>query len=553
MGARDRSSFVSGVGSQSPSDGVGAESPESPESREPPESPESSEQQGGLARRTVLRLGAAGAVGVGLTTVRGVAMPYLADRGWLSADGAFAATSTALSDALYTEEFPTSPLILTPFRDALAVPKALRPTSRSEYRRWPNPPGPGRGQQNSLGNARHQMWPNKVRYPDPIVYEIDLLVRRHSFTSSKVLPIDSNGRPTISFNVSGQVFTAGTRRSLPASTIYGFNGAFPGPMINAEYGRPCLIRFRNRLHQNPLGLDRQDFGSPDWSFLTHLHNGHTAPESDGNPHYSMTAGPKGPGYMPGMWVDNLYLNWPAGGDDREKQSFFWFHDHRMDHTGANVYKGMVGLYPDLRPEARDGHGRRAPGAAPAGRAQEPPRRQLRRRLRHPAGVLRLPSERRRDGAPRRARPGVPEGAEPEDTPQVVGDDVLQALPEPRLRRRHLHGQRHGIPGAAREAAEVPLPVPRRLRRPDLRVQADELHEGPEVGGLASVTPATSSRVSTGSRTDSSACGSTRSPPTAGCCPSRSSATRSSCGRPSGARSSSTSPATRMVLPRPRAT
>jgi len=322
----------------SPSDGAGAESPES------------SEQQGGLARRTVLRLGAAGAVGVGLTTVRGVAMPYLADRGWLSADGAFAATSTALSDALYTEEFPTSPLILTPFRDALAIPKALRPTSRSEYRRWPNPPGPGRGQQNSLGNARHQMWPNKVRYPDPIVYEIDLLVRRHSFTSSKVLPIDSNGRPTISFNGSGQVFTAGTRRSLPASTIYGFNGAFPGPMINAEYGRPCLIRFRNRLHQNPLGLDRQDFGSPDWSFLTHLHNGHTAPESDGNPHYSMTAGPKGAGYMPGMWVDNLYLNWPAGGDDREKQSFFWFHDHRMDHTGANVYKGMVGLYPIYDPK-----------------------------------------------------------------------------------------------------------------------------------------------------------------------------------------------------------
>ena len=121
-------------------------------------------------------------------------------------------------------------------------------------------------------------------------------------------------------------------------------------MINAEYGKPALVRFSNHLDENPDNLDRQDFGSPDLSFLTHLHNGHTAPESDGNPHYSMRRGPKDKGYKPGMWVDNLYLNWPAGNDYREKQSFFWFHDHRMDHTGSNVYKGMVGLYPIYDPE-----------------------------------------------------------------------------------------------------------------------------------------------------------------------------------------------------------
>ena len=109
------------------------------------------------------------------------------------------------------------------------------------------------------------------------------------------------------------------------------------------------MRFINKLDENPKNLDRQDFGAPDYSFLTHLHNAHTAPESDGQPHYSMNYGPKNHGYKPGMWVDNLYLNWPAGNDEREKQSFFWFHDHRMDHTGANVYKGMVGLYPIYDP------------------------------------------------------------------------------------------------------------------------------------------------------------------------------------------------------------
>ena len=79
---------------------------------------------------------------------------------------------------------------------------------------------------------------------------------------------------------------------LPPSTIYGFNGTFPGPRINAEYGKPALVRFENQLDQNPYNLDRQDFGAPDWSFLTHLHNGHTAPESDGQPHYAMRYGPR---------------------------------------------------------------------------------------------------------------------------------------------------------------------------------------------------------------------------------------------------------------------
>ncbi|MFE4543893.1 multicopper oxidase family protein [Arthrobacter sp. NPDC056727] len=305
----------------------------------------------GLARRTLLRLGAAGGAGAALAAAQTWAAPLLAQRGLLSADGAFAATSTALSDNLfYIEKYPTSPLILSPFSDPLPVPKALAPVPKSEVDSWSNPPGPGPGQQNSLRNERHQIWPNQIGYPDPIVYKINVQLRIHRFTTSQVLPIDGNGDPTVSFDANRKKYAAGTKRTLPLSTIYGFNGTFPGPMINAEYGKPALVRFENHLDENPMNLDRQDFGSPDLSFLTHLHNGHTAPESDGNPHYSMVAGPKHPGFRPGMFVDNLYLNWPAGNDEREKQSFFWFHDHTMDHTGSNVYKGMVGLYPIYDPK-----------------------------------------------------------------------------------------------------------------------------------------------------------------------------------------------------------
>jgi FtsP/CotA-like multicopper oxidase with cupredoxin domain len=181
-----------------------------------------------------------------------------------------------------------------------------------------------------------------------------------------VQPIDSFGK-----NVVPPGKANSNPRPLPQSTIYGFNGTFPGPRINAEYGQPALVRFENHLDVSN-GFDRQDFGAPNHSFLTHLHNGHTAPESDGQPHYAFHRfGPFGrfeheAAFEPGEWVDQLYLGYPAGGDDREKQSFFWFHDHVHGHTGANVYKGMVGLMPIYDPKIDRGdetdlNGLRLPG------------------------------------------------------------------------------------------------------------------------------------------------------------------------------------------------
>ena len=242
------------------------------------------------------------------------------------------------------EVFPTSPLILDPFKDLLPIPRALAPTNPLN---WKNASGgavpyPGPSEQDSTA-AYHQIWPTQLGLPEPLYYRIKLQVNEHAFTSSRVQPIDVNGLPMLA---PGQ--TSPGPLYLPKSTIYGFNGTFPGPMINAQYGRPVCVRFENELHLNPLGLDRNDFGSPEWGFLTHLHNGHTAPESDGNPNYTMNALGQA-GYMPGQWCDNMYLDWSCDNDPAEKQSFFWFHDHFMHHTGANVYKGMVGLFPIYDP------------------------------------------------------------------------------------------------------------------------------------------------------------------------------------------------------------
>ncbi len=286
------------------------------------------------------------------------------------------------------EPFPTSPFILNPFEDLLPIPTAMKPGYRqpdgtltpsspdawtvrtSQFGPGVVSPGPGSGQQDALGArprsstdpttgitytlpdaGTHQLWPGSgvvAAYPNPILYHIRVQLRTHSFTSSPVVPIDANGVPLPlppGATATPVDPTAGSYR-LPESTIYGFNGTFPGPMINLEYGKPTLVRFENDLDLNPDCLDRQDFGAPDWAFLTHQHNGHTAPESDGQPHHMTDH--KG-GYQPSEWCDNLYLNYPAGGDAREMQSFLWFHDHRMHHTGANVYKGMVGLTPYYDP------------------------------------------------------------------------------------------------------------------------------------------------------------------------------------------------------------
>ena len=321
---------------------------ESTEQVEPP-----AEQHGGqpgVSRRNVLRAGAVGVAAVGLGAGKVIMQPSLQRRGLLSPDGVFGAASTAIADSLYIEAFPVSPLILNPFNDPLVIPQALRPLSPTEVAALDPPPGPGVGQQNSFGNETHQIWPDAIGFPDPIVYKIDVLTRQHSFTSSQVLPINELGQPTQSFDANGNTYPAGTVRTLPPSIIYGFNGTFPGPMINNEYGKPSLVRFTNRLDENPLNLDRQDYGDPELRFLTHLHNAHTAPESDGNPHYAFLFGPKDHGFPVKSFVDQLYLNFPAGFDSREKQSFFWFHDHVMDFTGANVYKGMVGLFPIYDPE-----------------------------------------------------------------------------------------------------------------------------------------------------------------------------------------------------------
>lgn len=112
--------------------------------------------------------------------------------------------------------------------------------------------------------------------------------------------------------------------------IWGYEGQFPGPTIEARTGRRVSLRLRNRL---PVPL------------VHHLHGGHTPAESDGYPtDLVMPAN----GFTSSHRHDSRAIT--AIGEreyvypNLQRPATLWYHDHRMDFTGAQVWRGMAGLY-----------------------------------------------------------------------------------------------------------------------------------------------------------------------------------------------------------------
>ncbi len=127
----------------------------------------------------------------------------------------------------------------------------------------------------------------------------------------------------------------------------------PGPTIVTHYGTPVLVRRFNELE-----VPWDGFGVPEVS--THLHNFHSGPDSDGGPCDPVSGGfstdplEQGRFFFPGQFYDYFYTMARAGfdtpqhsatdGDIRETLTTLWYHDHRVDHTAENVYKGLAGMH-----------------------------------------------------------------------------------------------------------------------------------------------------------------------------------------------------------------
>ena len=146
--------------------------------------------------------------------------------------------------------------------------------------------------------------------------------------------------PSITYQLTAMAGTHQFHRDYLPSYIWGFNGQYPGPTILNGYGLPSLVRFKNNLPATT-----SSFGTNKTTI--HLHNGHTASESDGF---------AGDFFNTGLFKDNHYANAYAGidafppgplgvkGDPREGQFTMWYHDHLMAETANNNYLGMNGVY-----------------------------------------------------------------------------------------------------------------------------------------------------------------------------------------------------------------
>jgi spore coat protein A len=119
------------------------------------------------------------------------------------------------------------------------------------------------------------------------------------------------------------------------TTIWGYEGIFPGPTIEARRGRETVITHRNEL---PVPV------------AVHLHGGVTPPESDGYPtdvilptkfdHKEVSDHHHHMGTVDGISHNAKKYTYP----NEQRAATLWYHDHRMDFTGPQVYKGLAGFY-----------------------------------------------------------------------------------------------------------------------------------------------------------------------------------------------------------------
>jgi FtsP/CotA-like multicopper oxidase with cupredoxin domain len=192
-------------------------------------------------------------------------------------------------------------------------------------------------------------------------------------------------------NTAGVATTEGTTRgiairfhpSMPVQehkALWTFDGTMPPKLLMVRYGQPVLMRHYNALPIDPAA--NRGFGLH--TISTHEHNGHSPAESDG---YTNAF------FFPGQFYDyrwplqlagydtintaaadpraafpcspgeTLFVNDAAPGlktcvngriqlrgDWRETMSTHWFHDHMLDFTAQNVYKGnavMMNYYSAL--------------------------------------------------------------------------------------------------------------------------------------------------------------------------------------------------------------
>ena len=130
-------------------------------------------------------------------------------------------------------------------------------------------------------------------------------------------------------------------RDMPESTIWGYEGMYPGPTIEVVKGEKVFVKWMNDLPEHHLfPIDHTVHGAemeiPDVRTVVHLHGGRTEPGSDG---------------YPDAWFSKRFEKFGSyfqksvyEYDNRQSARALWYHDHAIGLTRLNIYAGLAGFY-----------------------------------------------------------------------------------------------------------------------------------------------------------------------------------------------------------------
>ncbi|MCX7746898.1 MAG: multicopper oxidase [Clostridia bacterium] len=130
-------------------------------------------------------------------------------------------------------------------------------------------------------------------------------------------------------------------KCFPETTVWGYEGSYPGPTIEARRNELVRVKWINNLpDKHILPVDKTIHGAepqyPEVRAVVHLHDGNTPADSDGHPDawFTRDFAVKGP-----KWVHEVY-EYP---NDQEATTL-WYHDHALGITRLNVYAGLAAFY-----------------------------------------------------------------------------------------------------------------------------------------------------------------------------------------------------------------
>ncbi len=135
------------------------------------------------------------------------------------------------------------------------------------------------------------------------------------------------------YSLSVQATTHSYHHDLPATTVWGYDGIYPGPTFVAMRGTPITVNVTNNVtaghHPFHASFDPTIPGNvDDGRIAVHLHGGETEPASDGNPMDYF-----GPG-------DSKLYHY----GNSQHGTTVWYHDHAFGNTRLNVMAGLAGFY-----------------------------------------------------------------------------------------------------------------------------------------------------------------------------------------------------------------